>query len=533
MIGTREFFVTALVLLGTAAHSAGQCPQTEVPMWGAAQNNAYHGWAVDLRGDVAVVGAPGWTSSPLAGPDGLVSVARWNGTFWAPEKLAKSATMGPGSEYGWSVALNEAGDVLVVGAPGVDGPSLESGAVAIYEWDAGASAFVQRYEGFGYGYGARLGESVDASGDRVVAGAPNFNALGGALHIYERTAPGVWLDKGAITFGGASQFGYAVAASGPRIAAGGPFFDAGSFANVGALKVFEWDGTKWLNIADMVGDYDGGNFGFSVDLFEDHLVVGLPGHLSGGGAGRMYMWDGSAYSMKAQAVTPGTNFLTGYDVAVSHLRGAFGSPGYPYGALNGAGATRLLQHVPGHSPPCKFVAGVPFFAASPEAHAWYGKALAMDEKRMIVGAPFATKEGHSNAGRAYVVDLCDSIDVTDLDQALAGYGGSEPLLAGHSAPCDEPDLYHVVTGARPWSPAHIVVGVSLMGLPFKGGVMVPRPDLIVSGFGTNSEGRFFFGDEIPAGLPAFSFWLQVWVQDIDGPVGFSATNGLRMDVPDF
>ncbi|MCB9898900.1 MAG: hypothetical protein H6825_12925 [Planctomycetes bacterium] len=533
MKAQRVSLVLATGCLALSVSADAQCPQAEVSMWGAAQTDAYHGWAVDLRGDVAVVGAPGWAASALVAPDGLVSVARWNGSFWAPEQLAKSATMGPGSDFGWSVALNEAGDVLVVGAPGVSGGGHNRGAVAIYEWDTGSDAFVQCFEGLGYADSARLGESVDASGDRVVAGAPIFNGLGGAMHVYERSAPGVWLDKGAFTFGGTSQFGHAVAASGQRIAAGGPFYDAGSVADVGALKVFEWNGTQWLSIADMIGDYAGGEFGFSVDLFEDHLAVGLPGHLSGGGAGRVYMWDGSAYSLKAQAVTPGTNILTGYDVAVGRLRGAFGSPGYPYGGMIQAGATRLLQHVPGSSPPWKFVAGVPFFCTAPETAAWYGQALAMDGKRMIVGAPFASKEGHTYSGRAYVVDLCDSVGSADLEHALPGQGGSVPLLTVDSAPCGEPDVYHVVTGARPWSPAYVVLGASLLELPFKGGVMVPNPDLILSGIQTNGEGRFFFGYEVPSGLPSYSIWMQCWIQDVEGPVGFSSTNGLRLDVPAF
>ncbi|MHC5210867.1 MAG: hypothetical protein ACYTG2_09135 [Planctomycetota bacterium] len=524
-------FLTAIGCLGTAAHLTAQCPQTEVPVWGGARPDAQYGTSVDLRGDIAVVGAPGWAFTVGSSAEGLVNVARWDGTQWASSPLVKTASMGVGSQFGTSVALSESADVLVVGAPGVDDVGIDRGRIAIYEWDVGLGSYQPRYEAVGYHDHGRMGTSVDVSGDRVVAGEPGAFSEGGAVHIYERTAPGLWIDKGAFTFGGTSRFGHSVAASGQRFVTGGPRYDLGSWANAGAVKGFEWDGTQWLSILDIVGDYDEGRFGFSIDLWGDHMAVGFPYRATHSGGGRVYSWDGSTYVLKHSSASLAVNSLTGYDVAVSEQRAAFGSPGYDDGVLGVIGGCRLLLNPAGVKSYWAQVRYGEFPCGLPEAWSYYGAAVAMDGKRMIVGAPYAYPGGVPLGGQAFVSDLADSVGFADRGHALAGYDGVEPQLLGYSDPCMEPDLYPVVVGARPVAPAHVVVGFSEVLLPFKGGVMVPDFDLLVGPLLTDAFGQLRLNATLPLGLPPYSFWLQVWITDVDGPVGFAASNGLRLDVP--
>jgi hypothetical protein len=74
----------------------------------------------------------------------------------------------------------------------------------------------------------------------------------------------------------------------------------------------------------------------------------------------------------------------------------------------------------------------------------------------------------------------------------------------------------------------LVVGLSQVAAPFKGGVLFPAPDLLLA----NVFGPFgLLTVDVPDGVPAGStFYLQVWSVDQAGPNGYSATNGLSMTV---
>ena len=86
------------------------------------------GSSIQLNGDgtVLVVGARGHNSDA-----GLVRVFEWNGSDWAQRGADLSAGEG-NNWFGYSVAIDEAGDSIVVGAPYTDD---WKGAVRVYDWD--------------------------------------------------------------------------------------------------------------------------------------------------------------------------------------------------------------------------------------------------------------------------------------------------------------------------------------------------------------------------------------------------------------
>jgi hypothetical protein len=76
-----------------------------------------------------------------------------------------------------------------------------------------------------------------------------------------------------------------------------------------------------------------------------------------------------------------------------------------------------------------------------------------------------------------------------------------------------------------------VVGVSPLDAPFKGGVMVPSPDLLFV-LTTDFFGASSFGGLWPAGVPSgFTTYFQWWIQDPGGPKGFAASNALAGTTP--
>ena len=83
-----------------------------------------------------------------------------------------------------------------------------------------------------------------------------------------------------------------------------------------------------------------------------------------------------------------------------------------------------------------------------------------------------------------------------------------------------------VSSALPSSTGFLLVGFSNLSASFKGGVLVPFPDILFP-FPTDGVGHWqviFSWPNLPAG---FQMWWQAWQPDAGGPAGFAATNALE------
>jgi hypothetical protein len=80
--------------------------------------------------------------------------------------------------------------------------------------------------------------------------------------------------------------------------------------------------------------------------------------------------------------------------------------------------------------------------------------------------------------------------------------------------------------------AWMVLGTVLLEAPFKGGVLVPRPDVLVPGPTTDALGSWTLAATWPAGIPSGNLVAaQAWVQDGAAPKGFAASAGLVATTP--
>ena len=118
----------------------------------------------------------------------------------------------------------------------------------------------------------------------------------------------------------------------------------------------------------------------------------------------------------------------------------------------------------------------------------------------------------------------------DLGHALAGTVG-EPKLVGSGNLCPGAPGSLVLSDARPGGTTWLVAGLSSLWAPFKGGVLLPSPDVVVplpvDVFGGCTV-PFTFPIGIPEGTP---IWFQHWIPDRAGPKGFAASNALLATVP--
>ena len=115
---------------------------------------------------------------------------------------------------------------------------------------------------------------------------------------------------------------------------------------------------------------------------------------------------------------------------------------------------------------------------------------------------------------------------TDLGQGLAGTSGTPPVLTGEGPLLPTAGTKIRVEGAPASSTGYLVLGLSALNAPFKGGVLVPSPDFpVIVAFDAGGVFQIIFSwpVEIPAGT---SMWWQCWAPDAGGPKGFAASNGL-------
>jgi hypothetical protein len=120
---------------------------------------------------------------------------------------------------------------------------------------------------------------------------------------------------------------------------------------------------------------------------------------------------------------------------------------------------------------------------------------------------------------------------TDLGFALAGLLGN-PQLVGTGPLLGGQNVTLSLTNARPFSTTALVIGLSAINASFKGGTLVPFPDVVVGGISTGGAGNVPITFAWPTGLPSgFTTRFQHWIVDSTGPAGLSASNAVAGTTP--
>lgn len=235
------------------------------------------GYAVDIHGDAAIVGA-----------NQAAYVFRRTGVTWTEEaKLTESPTPA-GSSFGLSVALHE--DRAVVGNS--SGAASQSPGVA----------YVFRTDGTAWTMEATLapsdpvardhfGGAVAIDGDYLVVGAPGATSGGradvGAAYVFERVGL-TWQQQRRLEPSdthSVNDFGAAVAIRGDYIVVGDPTQHK-PVAGTGAAYVYHRNGTNWTLMPPRIVPSDAGTdffdmfayFGQAVAVSRSGVLVGAPGN---------------------------------------------------------------------------------------------------------------------------------------------------------------------------------------------------------------------------------------------------------------
>ncbi len=279
----------------------------------------WFGYALDMDGDTAVIGAP--FHDTVAGADaGTAYVFVRTGTTWAEQARLVAADGVLADQFGNAVAIN--GNTIVVGAP-FDDTFAGANAGSVYVFTRVGSTWTAQAQLFPGSPVAndRFGGAIAIEGDTLIIGAarraPGGISNAGQAFVFSRTGSS-WTEQAQLTASDAGVndlFGWAVAISGNTVvvSAFGDTRPAG--ANVGSAYVFLRAGSTWTEQQHLFAS-DGAAldaFGGAVAIDRDTIVVGAGNHDTGGltDAGQAYIYTRSGTTWTQQAILAGMGAIAG------------------------------------------------------------------------------------------------------------------------------------------------------------------------------------------------------------------------------
>jgi hypothetical protein len=256
-------------------------------------------------------------------------------------------------QSGWGVSMSADGSRVAVGAI-YHSPTgkTQAGHVRVYDWNG--SAWIQvGADIVGEAAFDRSGQSVSlsADGSRVAIGAPRNGDAGadaGQVRVYDWNGTD-WVQVGGDIDGGAagdlSGLSVSLSGDGSRVAIGAPnHWPPGKWL-AGRARIYDWDGTKWVQVADFVGAAATDRLGWSVSLSADGTRIAI-GAKSSAGYVRVHHWNGTTWiPVGSEIAGEGANLEAGASVSLSAggSRVAIGAPQYSADGKMSVGRVRVHE----------------------------------------------------------------------------------------------------------------------------------------------------------------------------------------------
>ena len=358
-----------------------------------------------------------------------------------------------GDQFGESVSISSDGSIIAIGAENNDGNGSNSGHVRVYEWNG--AAWVQRgidIDGEASSDYSGTSVSLSSDGSIVAIGAGNNDGNGsnsGHVRVYEWNGS-TWLQKGSDIDGEASGdksgLSVSISSDGSIVAIGARYND-GNGSNSGHVRVYEWNGSAWVQRgSDIDGEASSDYSGTSVSLNSDGSVVaiGAPDNTGGLGGGhvRVYEWNGTIWSQVGSDLDGKWGDKFGTSVALND-DGKFISVGSPHFSK---GLTEVFQYVDGYWKNIAYLAGEGSFDYS-------GKVTAISGNGSIVVT--SSNENDGNVQNNFTNDVghvrvfkSDDVEPDDITVTLNIKSGFSYVKSASVKESDSIDIY-IVLSERP------------------------------------------------------------------------------------
>ena len=272
------------------------------------------GYSVAMDGALAVIGARRHDLDDDTSDSGSVYVfARdaGDGTWNEVAQLLASDALGS-DNFGYAVDI--ADSTVVVGARNRDEDGSNSGSVYIYNFDGSLWSDEQRVEAEDAEGGDRFGESValDEDGGRMVIGAPfsdDDGSASGSAYVFTTGGMSGVSQQAKLTAAdatGGDQFGIVVAITGDTVLVGAPEDDTDAGVNGGSVYVFTFDGDEWSEDQQLTPSdgASGDNFGSSIALDGSRVIIGAMASGDDRGAAYVFELDGDEWVEVGKLTAP-------------------------------------------------------------------------------------------------------------------------------------------------------------------------------------------------------------------------------------
>ncbi len=395
------------------------------------------GRSAAIAGDLIAIGES--TTQPLVLGSGRVYIYQWTGTAWSLQATLYPPVLATNDKFGQSIDFD--GSTLVASWPGtvfvqgvvvfervgsqwnlaqvlphggsriaaLDGSRVaishpsddvvaeHSGAIHVYEKQAGSWEYIQSFADAEGMSGQSFLGSIDLSGDTIIESA----GLTGEVYFFSVSNPEVETFEAeaqkiipAANPSG-SPVGGRVAMDGGHLLLGVRGEDTGA-PNTGAVYAYRRSGGAWANEIKIAGTVAGGQYGSAVAVQGEVAMVGARTELQGRGRVHVLQWNGSAWSASQVIDSPfpetyefGSSIAMQGDVAVVGADGPdnhVGRVAVLEKSSNGQWSTTQLI--------------VPSGPAG-ESPGEFGTDVSIDGDTFVVGAPYTWTPTHQ-AGAAFV-----------------------------------------------------------------------------------------------------------------------------------
>ena len=393
--------------------------------------------AINNIGNIIAVGAP---FSDINGTNsGLVRIYENINSVW--NQIGQDLSGAVGEQFGYSLSINDIGNIIAVGAPFSNINGIQSGAVRIYEntnnsWEQ-IDNDLSGVAGDNFGHSL----SINSLGDKIIVGAPHNNINGtdsGVVRIYQNITNS-WNQVGVDIFGiSGEQFGYSVSndGTGDIIAIGAPFYSSGNYGyyqNDGRVIIYNLNGSIWQQKGQInTGETSGDKSGYSVSLSKDGSRVAI-GAIENDGNGnesghvRVYYHDGNWWQKLGNDIDGVVyNANSGWAVSLNNngSRVIIGQPSinmgivkiYDYESTVNVDWIEFGQTIYGKNISDKF---------------GYSVGINGDGTKVIVGSPQFDSNGIDNNGKVYVYELKTNYNNSNIDVSGGATFSSDVNILGN------------------------------------------------------------------------------------------------------
>jgi ELWxxDGT repeat protein len=246
-----------------------------------AANNDGFGAAVDLIGDIAVVGAPGDDDAGFSSGSAYIFVR--DGDSWSQQAKLTASDAAQDDNFGTAVAIDD--DIALIGALRNQDAGFGTGSAYVFARENGVWGQQAKLLASDATSGSAFGNAVALDAGTALIGAFGDEEARGAAYVFTENS-GTWSEQAKLigadsrsSSGFGDQLGIAVALDGDTAVIGANYDSDGPLFRAGSAYIFTRADGTWTQQAKLLPDTPASEdfFGRTVAIDGNTVLLGAPG----------------------------------------------------------------------------------------------------------------------------------------------------------------------------------------------------------------------------------------------------------------